>query len=64
MMRYAPYRDQVLICNGFFVKADRSSDLPTVLDVLAAPSGFYNRKPSTPDIKGEIRKTTVQEVGG
>lgn len=64
MMRYPPYRDQVVICNGFFIKADRSSDLPTVLDVLAAPSGAYNRSSFSAEARGEIRETTVQEVGG
>ena len=56
--------DQVVICNGFFIKADRSSDLPTVLDVLAAPSGAYNRSTFSAEARGEIRETTVQEVGG
>ena len=64
MLRYPPYRDQVVICNGYFRKADPASDEPTVLDVLAAHSGAYLRGQSYDDgEQGKIRTATGDEVG-
>jgi fatty acid desaturase len=62
MMRYPPYRENVLICDGFFFKGSRTSDHPTVLEVLAAPSQTYlhGRAGAVPN---GIRRTTAQEVG-
>jgi fatty acid desaturase len=64
MLRYPPYRDTVVTCNGFFVKADAASSEPTVLDVLAAPAEKYLRgRAGSPGFEGEIRRTTESEVG-
>jgi hypothetical protein len=64
MMRYAPYRDAVVICNGFFFKADRASEEPTVLDILAAPADHYLRSTTALDaVDGDIRRSTQTEVG-
>ena len=64
MMRYPPYRENVVICNGFFVKADSRSDLPTVLDVLSLPSDAFRQKSVVPSPHLDIRRATVKEVGG
>ncbi len=62
LMRYPPYRDQVVICDGFFIHKDRQSGHPSVMDIMAAPSHHY--------LKGQmvrseaIRDETVDEVGG
>jgi fatty acid desaturase len=64
MMRYPPYRDNVVYCDGFLFKGDKSSGHPTVLDVLARPSRAYLRGASTgvPQPDG-IRQQTAEEVG-
>ena len=65
MMRYAPYRDTVVTCNGFFMKADPRSDEPTVLDILAAPADRYARGNRLPQAtQSDIRRSTETEVGG
>ncbi|NUQ34053.1 MAG: fatty acid desaturase [Planctomycetaceae bacterium] len=64
MMQYPPYRDQVVICNGFFFKADASSDDPTVLDILAAPADRYLRNQSADHSSdGDIRRSNQTQVG-
>ena len=63
MLRYAPYRDQVVTCNGFFIKADPNSDNPSVLDILAAPSDRYLRRPTSGEIDATIRAATADQVG-
>lgn len=65
MLRYPPYREQVVICNGYFVKADRHSADPTVLDILAAPARAYLRQAAVDEDAGEtkIRTATGDEVG-
>jgi fatty acid desaturase len=63
MMRYPPYRENVVICDGFFMKGDRKNDRPTVLEVLAAPSNAFlhgGRRGVHPDA---IRIQTGREVG-
>ena len=55
MMRFAPYRDNVVICDGFFVKGRLSPEYPTVLEVLAHPSRTYLRH-------GEAAATTLEEI--
>ena len=64
MLRYPPYRDAVVTCNGFFVKADAKSDEPTVLDILAAPSNRYLRTVNSGEADSDIRRETVSQVGG
>ncbi|SRR6056297_215499 len=64
MLRYPPYRDAVVTCNGFFVKADAKSESPTVLEILAAPSGKYLRTATTEGVTSDIRHETVTAVGG
>ncbi len=64
MMRYPPYRDSVVTCDGFFIKRDRGSDHPTVLDLLAAPSDHYLRGNSDASGTAAIRTDTIGEVGG
>lgn len=63
MMRYPPYRENVIICDGFFFKSDPSSDQPTVLDLLAAPSGQQLRRNDSTEEWSEIRQKTSAEVG-
>jgi len=63
MMRYAPYRESVVTCDGFFFKRDRSNSNPTVLDLLAAPPDRYLRSSATRQV-AEIRSDTLDEVGG
>ena len=64
MLRYPPYREQVVTCNGYFVKADPESNEPTVLDILAAPADAYLRaKPEAMPEQGRIRTATGDEVG-
>ena len=64
MLRYPPYREQVVTCNGYFVKADPSSDEPTVLDLLAAPADAYlRRKQEAEPAAMRIRAATGDEVG-
>jgi fatty acid desaturase len=43
LMRFPPYRDQVVICDGFFLRSDPQSGRPSVMDIMAAPSGHYAR---------------------
>jgi fatty acid desaturase len=63
MMRYAPYRENVVICDGFFLKSDATNDWPTVLEVLAAPSNAYLRKEQRAAEPDGIRQSTRGEVG-
>lgn len=64
MMRYAPYRENVVICDGFFFKGDRSNHHPTVLDVLAHPSRTYLTGTAEDAVPPDgIRQQTANEVG-
>ncbi|HEY3394480.1 MAG TPA: fatty acid desaturase [Lacipirellulaceae bacterium] len=64
MMRYPPYRDSVVVCDGFFFKGDRAKSDPTVLDVLARPSQTYLRRGRTESAEPDgIRQRTAEEVG-
>jgi len=64
MMNYPPYRDQVVTCNGFFVRADSKSSDPTVLDILAAPADWFLRTPLDLDRgSSDIRKSNAAQVG-
>jgi hypothetical protein len=63
MMRYPPYRDNVVLCDGFFFKGDRTSGNPTVLDVLAKPSQTYLRRRTGAAEPDGIRQRTAEEVG-
>ncbi len=63
LMCYPPYRDNVVICDGFFFKADRRSDRPTVLDLLAVPSGRQLRRGGGEPLPDEIRQQAAKEVG-
>jgi len=63
MMRFPPYREKVVFCNGFFFKSDLQSDRPTVLEVLAAPSRTFVRGQDGVEHPDEIRQTTAEEVG-
>lgn len=63
MMRYAPYRENVVICDGFFMKGNRASDAPTVLEVLAAPSNAFLRGSNRNVHPDAIRIKTGREVG-
>ncbi len=63
MMRYPPYRDNVIICDGFFFKADRSSGHPSVLDLVAMPAGDQLRTGQQNIRPGAIRDVTAEEVG-
>jgi fatty acid desaturase len=64
MMRYPPYRENVVVCDGFFFKGDVSNDNPTVLQVLAKPSHAYLRRDEAGDRQPDgIRQTTADEVG-
>jgi fatty acid desaturase len=64
MMRYPPYRENVVLCDGFFFKGNRISSDPTVLDVLARPSQTYLRRGRSETVEtGGIRQQTAEEVG-
>lgn len=63
MMQYPPYRENVVICDGFFVKGDAKSAAPTVLDVLAAPSNAYLRGGMREVEPDGIRQANGGEVG-
>jgi fatty acid desaturase len=64
MMRYAPSRENVVVCDGFFFKGDVSNEHPTVLQVLARPSHAYLRRPAAGNRQPDhIRQTTAEEVG-
>lgn len=63
MMRYPPYRENVVICDGFFVRGSAASKWPTVLEVLAAPSDAYLRKDGRETEPDGIRQSTGREVG-
>lgn len=63
MMRYPPYRDNVIICDGFFFKHHADNDHPTVLDLLAAPSGQQVRRAGLSLKDDAIRDTTSKDVG-
>jgi fatty acid desaturase len=65
MLRYEPYRDNVVICDGFFVRGTLGSEYPSVLDVLTAPSHAYlHSKKGVPDaVPDSIRQISGSEVG-
>ena len=63
LMKYPPYRDNVVYCDGFFFKGDPRSEAPTVLDVLAKPSRTYLRRPMSAANPDGIRHSTAEEVG-
>jgi len=63
MLRYPPYRENVVICDGFVFKGHMGDEYPTVLDVLSKPSHTYMRHPGASDDAIEIRKSTAGEVG-
>ena len=63
MMRYPPYRDNVVICDGFFFKSDATNTHPTVLDVLEAPSRHYLNPNSGQQSEETIRSSTADEIG-
>jgi fatty acid desaturase len=63
MLRYPPYRTSVVICDGFFLRGTAGSKLPTVLEVLAAPSNAYLRKDGRDAEPDGIRQSTGREVG-
>lgn len=63
MLRYPPYRENVVVCNGFFVRADAACGDPTVLEVLAAPSNAYLRKAARDVEPDGIRQSTGRDVG-
>ena len=63
MMRYRPYRENVVICDGFFVKGNSASELPTVLEVLSAPSNAFLRKNVRDAEPDGIRQSTGHDVG-
>jgi hypothetical protein len=63
LMRYPPYRDNVVYCDGFFFKGDSRSDAPTVLDVLAKPSRAYLVGHGSAEGPNDIRHTTADDVG-
>lgn len=62
MMRYPPYRENVVICDGFMFKGHMGDGYPTVLDVLSKPSHTYLRKTETSE-SDEIRRSTAAEIG-
>jgi hypothetical protein len=64
MMHYPPYRDHVVICDGFFFKGSMGPQYPTVMDVLSKPSHHYLRGAAQDaEATGEIRSSTADEVG-
>lgn len=63
LMRYPPYRENVVYCDGFFFKGDPRSKAPTVLDVLARPSRAYLAGKATLVGSSGIRSSTAEEVG-
>ena len=64
MMRFGPYRDNVVICDGFFLKGPLSPEYPIVLDVLAHPSRTYLRQGNLADNKlEEIRSDDPHDSG-
>lgn len=63
MMRYEPYRENVVICDGFLFKGSMGSEYPTVLDVLSKPSDAYLRGAGGADATAEIRRSTSAEIG-
>jgi len=63
LMRYPPYRDNVVYCDGFFFKGDSRSEAPTVLDVLAKPSRAYLVGHGSVEGPNDIRHTTADDVG-
>lgn len=63
MMRYPPYREHVVICDGFFMRGTAGSGMPTVLEVLAAPSHAFVRKEGRDAEPDGIRQSTGRDVG-
>ena len=63
MMRYPPYRENVIICDGFFFKADPASGNPSVVDLITSPSSDQLRNNGRYDLPGNIREHTAEEVG-
>ncbi len=62
MMRYPPYREQVVVCDGFFFHRAHDGN-PSVLDLLTAPSAKYLHGRAAGSQPGEIRRETAGEVG-
>jgi fatty acid desaturase len=63
MMHFPPYRDNVVLCDGFLVKGRLSPEFPTVLDVLANPSRTYLRSASTPaEALDELRSESAVDA--
>ena len=63
MMRYPPYRENVIICDGFFFKADPGSGNPSVVDLITSPSTNQLRNNGRDTLPGNIREQTAAEVG-
>lgn len=64
MMRFPPYRDNVVICDGFLFKGKMPPQYPTVLDILAHPSRTYLHGQSTAtDMLEEIRSDDPHYTG-
>ncbi|MEM8670459.1 MAG: fatty acid desaturase [Planctomycetota bacterium] len=65
LMRYEPYRENVIVCDGFFFRADAASGNPTVLDLLAAPSPAQLRANGRETQQSDsIRDKMSVDVGG
>jgi hypothetical protein len=62
MMRYPPYREQVVVCDGFFFHRAHDGN-PSVMDLLTAPSTEYLHGRTSGSQPGEIRRETASEVG-
>lgn len=41
MLRFRPYRENVVICDGYLIKGPHSPEWPTVIEILAHPSRTY-----------------------
>jgi fatty acid desaturase len=63
MLRYPPYRDNVVICDGFMFKGSMGPEYPTVLDILTHPSHAYLRHQGEKETSADIRRSTATEIG-
>lgn len=64
LMRFPPYRDNVVYCDGFLFKGHMAPEYPTVLDILAKPSHAYLRnQPEPEEFLDEIRTEDITEIG-
>lgn len=64
MMQFAPYRENVVICDGYMFKGNMPPEYPTVLDVLSKPSSVYVRnREHVGEVIGEIRSSNASEIG-